>query len=425
MLSIPGKKRNKILPVDNFRLRRHSLISNYDLLLKELLRLGIRLIIVKLELQSLRESSQRIGIGRRTMIARPFCIEDREKIIKLLCNNIWPAKEIGVEPTKYWNWKFLRNPIASNIICVVEEKGEIISHAAAVPIFIWVGGKVVSGSQGVDVFTHPAYRRRNASMLAIECRNKQRKILNFQIDLAFTSDRFHADFAKKSGHKEIGVDMIRYELILRPSLFFKRGFLGRVKKFLYERYILLRNFSMNKVFRINNLKITPVSKFDENVNELVSSALVQFDLAVFKDHKYLNWRYIDEDAGEFDILIAKENGRDLGYVVFKFIQNKPVKYGEIVDILVRPHSNDAAILLLLKAIECLFNRGAVSVYCWLPKGHPYVSSLKKIGFLRARKQRDQSMIILYNDRSDEKIFQTIAQRKRKKAHFILGDSNWI
>ncbi|MDH7508383.1 MAG: GNAT family N-acetyltransferase [Methanomassiliicoccales archaeon] len=361
------------------------------------------------------------------MIARPFRIEDKEGVIRLLCSNsIWPSAEIDIEPSKYWDWKFLRNPAGSGIICVVEEKGEVISHAAAVPIFIWVRGEVVLGSQGVDVLTHPEYRHKNAAMLAIKCRNEQREKKNVQIDLAFTSDRFHADFAKKSGHKEIGVDMVRYELITRPSLFFKGGFLEKSKKLMYEQYIRLRRFiTLNGILGADDLKIIPGNRFDENIDDLVSSALIQFDLAVFKDQEYLNWRYADKDAGEFNILLAYENGTVIGYIVFKFIGNKPVKYGEIVDILVRPGSNYAATILLAEAIERLLEKGAVSVYCWLPSRHPYTSSLRKIGFLRPRKQNDQSMIILYKDRSDKRIMQGIVEERRKKVHFVFGDSDWI
>ncbi|MBC7108773.1 MAG: hypothetical protein H5T41_08335 [Methanomassiliicoccales archaeon] len=89
------------------------------------------------------------------------------------------------------------------IICVVKERGKIISHAAAIPMFIGVKGKIALASQGVDVFIHIAFRHKNAAMLAIKCRNEQREKMKLQVDLAFTSDHAHADFVKKSGHKEI------------------------------------------------------------------------------------------------------------------------------------------------------------------------------------------------------------------------------
>lgn len=144
------------------------------------------------------------------MIAKPFQIEDKEKIVELLrSDSTWPAKEIGVDPLKYWEWKFLRNPMGYAIICVVKERSKIISHAAAIPMFIGVKGRITLASQGVDVFIHIVFRHKNAAMLAIKCRNEQREKMKFQVDLSFTSDHAHADFAKKSGHKEIDVIMDR------------------------------------------------------------------------------------------------------------------------------------------------------------------------------------------------------------------------
>lgn len=131
------------------------------------------------------------------------------------------------------------------------------------------------------------------------------------------------------------------------------------------------------------MRIIPVSNFDESVNDLIASTLNRFDIIIFKDDKYLNWRFANKDAGEFKILLAQKDGEDLGYIVFKLVENETVKYGEIVDILVRSGFDYVTVVLLLEAIESLVKGGAISVYCWLPKRHQYTSSLKRLGFFES------------------------------------------
>lgn len=53
----------------------------------------------------------------------------------------------------------MKNPAGIGLIQIAELDGKIVGHGARIPVMMKVGAETVSGNQGIDAMTHPAYRR--------------------------------------------------------------------------------------------------------------------------------------------------------------------------------------------------------------------------------------------------------------------------
>jgi len=137
---------------------------------------------------------------------------------------------------------------------------------------------------------------------------------------------------------------------------------------------LLRRFRRSKppVFAG---RVVPFERFDDRTDAVWESAKSQFDLAVARTQDYLNWRYADPRAGRFELRAAVEGDEVIGYSVLKPWADP----AEVIDLLVRPGRLDA-VAALMRDASAQVRQDGVDLHCWLPGHHPYVETVRALGF---------------------------------------------
>jgi hypothetical protein len=91
---------------------------------------------------------------------------------------------------------------------------------------------------------------------------------------------------------------------------------------------------------------------------------------------FLNWRYCDPRAGDFTSRAAMQDGRMLGYVVYRTSHAR----GYIADLIALPGRDDIVAALVSHATSELLARSAEHVQVWCAQGHPYRDTLARVGY---------------------------------------------
>ena len=91
------------------------------------------------------------------MEIRLFRDGDRDGLISLLRTVFdgWHA-----DPPSRWNWLYERNPAGTSSIGVAVEDGDIVASYSACPVPMQWGDQQILVGLGIDLATHPAFRRR-------------------------------------------------------------------------------------------------------------------------------------------------------------------------------------------------------------------------------------------------------------------------
>ena len=131
----------------------------------------------------------------------------------------------------------------------------------------------------------------------------------------------------------------------------------------------------------------------------------------------MNWRYCEPAAGRFTVRVAEQEGRLLGYLVFKIIESE----GHIADLLALPGRTDVVRSLIEDALR-LFREAAVErVTCWMIARHPYNGILRRYGFIDSGRNAGFSCFPLNPDSPDV----DFVDDPRARIHLTHGDSDWI
>jgi hypothetical protein len=163
--------------------------------------------------------------------------------------------------------------------------------------------------------------------------------------------------------------------------------------------------------------IAALERFDERIGGFFEEAARPFDFIVVRSADYLHWRYCDPAAGRFTIRVAEQQGRLLGYLVFKIAEGE----GYIADLLALPGRSDVVRSLVEDALRHFREAGVEQVTCWMVSRHPYNGILRRYGFLDSGKDVGFGCREVSLDRSDLDFLEDL----RARIHLTHGDTDWI
>lgn len=153
-------------------------------------------------------------------------------------------------------------------------------------------------------------------------------------------------------------------------------------------YLFLKTMNrVNNVFRspinrIDEFEVTQVSEFDERVDSFWEKIKDNYQFIIEKKHKYLNWRFTDNDRGSHLMIQAAKEDEVLGYTVIGFKEGSAE--GQIEELLALRDREDVAYALLDFGCNCLDELGVNTVYYQVVEGHPYQGLSGRRGFVDSR-----------------------------------------
>jgi hypothetical protein len=206
-----------------------------------------------------------------------------------------------------WRWKFQDNPLGKSIIVVGEIDNEIVAHIAAIPVGIKFGNQNFICYQSLDSMSDPQVNKK--LIFPRVFKEMQEKIKSMQqIHFGFPNNKAHSLLTnKRIGEVDIGkLDVYSVELSILSSLF---PVIGQRKFNLLE-----------------------INEFDDRFTRLWERLSVIYKIAIIREKRYLNWRYLYKPDNDYKIFALGKN-EIIGYIVLKVFESNGLKIGSIIDLL--------------------------------------------------------------------------------------------
>lgn len=278
---------------------------------------------------------------------------------------------------RHWVWEYKENPLG-NDIWVVEYNGQIVAHHSHIPANLKVGKKIFRSCIGADSMTHLNFRRRRLQRKIEDIAHSELVKAGIYFSYYFPGDIFHK-------HKKRGANYDVCKIPVMMKFFDTNETLRKLvgDKFLAKGLSVFLNPTINVFFRskknpiVKDLKITEIARFDDRINDFWKNVSRYFDIIVVRNKEYLNWRYFQRPNSSFKVLLAEEDDKILGYIVF----SPKDKKGFIVDLLVYPHRLGVIQRLVLTAVEKLREEKVYQIICWMFKNSSYYKVLRTNGFI--------------------------------------------
>lgn len=216
---------------------------------------------------------------------------------------------------KFWDWHFPENPYVekNNIPIWIAKDGEkIVGQLAAIPIEIKVGAETKRAMWILDLIVLPEYRRHG---LGKRVTLEAEKFCTLGLGINTAAQHSTALLEK------IGWTMLtkipRYSKLLYPGEAVREITKIKPMRSLANSLFAPARSDKKNYFAADS-KIKFVENFDISFDELWNEASKQFDCAVVRSSKILDWQYCRQPGKKFDVLGYYENGKLLGYAVMYF-----------------------------------------------------------------------------------------------------------
>lgn len=277
---------------------------------------------------------------------------------------------------KHWVWEYKENPLGKHI-WIAERNGQVVAHSAWIPVNLKVGKKVFKSGIGADAMTHPNYRRKGLQWKIIAIAQNELVKASIYFSYFFPGEAFHKH--RRDGQYSVCKIPVMIKFFDTNEIIKKLihcGFLARVISVFLNRIIGVF-FRSKKKSISEDLKITRVAQFDDRIDEFWKYVSNYFGIIVVRNKEYLNWRYFKRPNSNFNILLAEDDDKILGYIVFSSHDKK----GFFVDLLVYPNRLDVIQSLVSMAVEQLREEKVHRIICQIPKINPYYKVLRANGFI--------------------------------------------
>jgi hypothetical protein len=309
-------------------------------------------------------------------------------------------------PLAHWFWKFDDNPHKPNkYICLAEKDAKIMAMYPCLPSYFKYFDERCVALQAVDNCVHHDLRkglkREGIFLKVLKGLIEQAKRKGCAFGFGFPTDEHF-----RYGEKKLGYIYVGKLPTMRKSLSDSRGGVWtRFKK------RIRRN-------REEGFSVTDVRDFSGAFDQLWLRAKDDYPIAMERDAKFLNWRYISNPTGEYKCLAVYQEGHRVpcGYAVGLFKGGGDAR-GYIYDFLLKGPRR--AGLVLLERLEAYFrSAGAGTVECRMFEHVPMYEILSAAGYGPAPEAVNVNAYLF----DGRKVSDAELGRKRNW-HLTLGDSD--
>jgi GNAT superfamily N-acetyltransferase len=332
-------------------------------------------------------------------------------------------RSIGKE---YYEWKIFTNPVAVGDICLQERDGKVAGSSALMPRKIAIYDKIFFGGETADSFTDPAYRRQGINSKALkECidyalsrgmgivygpPNKANYGLHIKLGYVPCS---HIKWGLL--RKSLNGFELTFKLIAKMALGrdFRKN--ARHLRFLVGSGAARRHGPRAHENRENDWDIVETENFNQNVEPLWGKP--RFSFFIYRDSRYLNWRYF-ENPDKFFVLAALKGEEYLGYLAVKTTKDRSA--GIFCDFVTLDDRMDV-FRDLVGVAEMMLKKDAVkeiSLRCAV--GSSYYEELARMGYYDPGPERYQPVLIYGGTELGRRLLET-----EGKWHFTYGDTDEV
>ena len=230
-----------------------------------------------------------------------------------------------------WEWQHRRNPYnptGQPDIWVAREGPTVVGHYPTLPVRLSLKGLEVEGAWGTGAMVAPerereglgeslvrAWDRNSGAVLALGSSAESRELL----------ERLHWPPARVVPClvKPLTRRAVRLPHLPTPVNRLLSGLM----------YPVVQVVARSRPLRA---ECEPIRRFDSSFTALWERLAGKFDLAVRRDARYLNWRYIEPPHVRYAVVALKRHGQVHGYAVYRHRYEPLGRVTLLVDLLVDP-----------------------------------------------------------------------------------------
>ena len=290
---------------------------------------------------------------------------------------------------EFLTWENESNPSGKSIIKLALEEGRVIGHTCLWMFKLKLFENTIQAAQSIDAMVKKDRRGRGVyediAMDAIGTAvGEGAKIrFNFPNDLAYQASIGKINIKK--------VCHIPQYLKVLNGYTSATMFVGN-KAAAWSAGVVLSTATKLKErkFATNSVKIRELKCFTSEFDQLWQEESRSFSIAVVRDSRHLNWRYISSPVSYICLGAYSSSNVLVGYIVLAVEQKKSkngsvVKLGHIADILCKNGEEEALAEMLRYAESRLKQEGACAVSCWMLNHSFYTGVLSRMGYLQLKK----------------------------------------
>ncbi len=200
-----------------------------------------------------------------------------------------------------WEWQYKNAPNAKDIkIFIAEHNGKIIASTSRFPVVIHVVNRVVDAMFSVDSVVHPDYRRKGVMEGLYRHTAKY-----FPIMLSKGTNPSMYKLLLKMGYKEIRPNNYMISALSPVRLLMKRAKLSR------------RKSDITLPVLKDSGEYTFINRFGDEFDDFWERVSGQYAGIVYKNSKYMNWRYKDIPGREYHAYYRKEDSVIISMIVVR------------------------------------------------------------------------------------------------------------
>lgn len=351
---------------------------------------------------------------------RKYMDGDAAGIVELL-NIAWRPRYGKWHDLDYWRWKYMNNPAGPPVIWLAEDSNKkIIGHYSVIPMVMKVGNAYVRGSFSSDAATHPEYQGKGVfSSIVNRCYFDVAQN-DIPITYRFANPNLGPTYKRyeRLGHICFIVQMIKLLNSELPSSKSRRSKLPSSAD--------ARRPNEIDESTSNRLEVERIDRFDQGIDRFWDEISNDFPIIVRRDHRYLNWRYVENPAKEYIIYTASRGRRIHGYCVLDELCRDNLKLGAIVDILGLQDRWNSVECLIQTALATFDEHNADAAFTTISEEHRYKALFARAGFVTYRRRHHAlcASINLRGSAQDEnKIFSQALVLSQNT--FLKQKRNWF
>lgn len=262
-----------------------------------------------------------------------------------------------------WKWQYELNPHCSELgpeIWVARQGGKVQGQYASMPVRLWVKGKALRASWGMDVMVRPNLQRKGLGSRLFLYWDQQ---VEASLGLGLSPSSYA--LFRKLQFEDVGPVPCFSKILSAKTLVARRApglgfFLAPALTLLLWLFFperSTRQKSGTEKVRVSKLEGPFTPDYDRLWERVVSA----FDFIAERKASYLEWKFHQVPYVRYDVLEARRGEELSGYAVVRIAERNGVKLGLLVDWLVDPNDEETAGRLLDSVFVWARERGAARV----------------------------------------------------------------
>jgi GNAT superfamily N-acetyltransferase len=257
---------------------------------------------------------------------------------------------------EFFDWQYRRNPAGTAFIRLALDRDNhdiLAGQYIVIPLDFACRGRTVRGALSLNTLTDAKYRGQGVfTGLAREayqlCGDQGVRLV-----IGYPNQNSYPGFLKHLEFKDVGEIPLLLR-VLRLSVAVDKGFPIKSMRGVLGTMARLGNFYY-RMSGETDPSVETVTEFDEAFDKFSECLMSRFPIMVKRDSAYLDWRYIQPPM-EYEILVVRDRGCILGYIVYRIMQFVGMRCGVVADFVVRGDSEsvDAGNRLLRSALNRMF-----------------------------------------------------------------------